>query len=403
MSETRRICKHFGYCGGCVYQDLPYEEQLEIKRLELAKLFADKIPLSISLHPSPEIWHYRNKIDPVFALEYFDSPPPPGTPRKTVLGYKKNRKWYATFQLEECLIGPEEVSELINIIQQWRWEYGYEAYDRRSGRGVLKAVLFRKAKKTQEKMVCIITRDLNLEWEQLIRQLSEKLDCRSIYAGLLTRPVELALAEEWKLLYGSPWITENLTIDYSDGARTWYFYISPASFFQTNTLGAERMFQVIYEWVKELHPEIVYDLYGGMGTIGIVLSPIARMIFSVETVSSAIEDGKRNLEVNKIQNISFVMSTVRRFLTEKMQGKSLKLEQDAVVILDPPREGLTSRVIKKLLEWKPKNIVYVSCNPKVFSQEITAFLEHYRVVNAISFDLFPHTPHFELLTHLTLK
>ncbi|MCX8065845.1 MAG: 23S rRNA (uracil(1939)-C(5))-methyltransferase RlmD [Candidatus Hydrogenedentes bacterium] len=403
MSTVGQICKHFGYCGGCTYQHLPYEEQLQHKKLYISQLFVNKIPHPIPILPSPEIWHYRNKIDPVFALEYFDSPPHPNTPRKTVLGYKKNKKWYATFQLEECLIGPEEVPDLIEILQGWRNEHGYEAYDRRSGKGVLKAVLFRKAKKTNEKMVCVITRDLNLKWDSLVKELSEKLACKSVYAGLLTRPVELSLAERWELLYGTTCITETLTMNYRNGNKTWLFNISPSSFFQTNTLGAEMMFQKIYDWAKELQPDVIYDLYGGMGTIGILLSPIAEKIYSVDNVQSAVEDGYKNLEKNRISNICFTLNSVKRFLLEKLEHKTPKLGLNELVVLDPPREGLTPKVIRKLLEWKPKNIIYVSCNPKILSQEISNFLEYYSVTDSISFDLFPHTPHFELLTIFTLK
>jgi len=403
MNMCKELCKHFGYCGGCDFQNLEYEEQLRQKEAEILKLYKDIIPFPISIIPSPTIWHYRNKIDPVFAPEHFDVPPPPDTPRKTVLGFKKNRKWYATFQLEECLIGPEEVPELINIIRNWYVKHGYEAYNRRTGKGVLKALLFRKAKKTNDKMVCIITRDLNLHWDDLIEALSKNLNCKSVYSGLLNRPVDISLAEHWQLLYGEPHITELITIKDKGEIKTWQFNISPASFFQTNTLAAELMFQKIYDWVSTIAPEIVFDLYGGMGTIGIVISPLAKVIYSVDCVPSAIDDGIKNMKVNNISNIQFTLSTVRKFLSERVVGKNINLPKDALVIVDPPREGLTPKIVKKLLEWQPRNIIYVSCNPKIFSQELPLLKEKYKVSDSQAYDLFPHTRHFELLTLLTAK
>jgi len=404
MSEhNKNICPHFGICGGCEFQDIPYEKQLKKKTEDLSQLFKNLISLPISVCPSPEIWHYRNKIDPVFSPEYFENPPPPGTKRKTVLGFKRHRKWYDTFPLEDCFIGPSGLPDLLSAIHPWLKENNYEAYDRRTGGGVLHALLLRQAKRTGERMLGILTRQLDLNWNSLINLLEQHFPCKNLYAGLYTRTAEVSQAEEWHLIYGKPYIYEKVSI-HSDNTKFERTYqISPASFFQTNTLSAENMFTQIYHWVSEIQPPHIYDLYSGMGTISLILSNLTEKIYSVECIPAAIEDGKNNALLNQITNVQFYNSTVRKFLSEKINESNNLLPPNTLAIADPPREGLTTGVLKKLIQWLPNHIIYVSCNTKSLVSELPFLLEYYTCQDWKAYDFFPHTHHVETLLWLTKK
>ncbi len=365
------ICPHFGICGGCEFQNIPYEQQLEKKQKELTELLKDFVHLPIIVHPSPEIWHYRNKIDPVFSPEHFETPPPPGTKRKTVLGFKRHRRWYDTFPLEDCFIGPSEFPNLINAITKWRIENNYEAYDRRTGKGVLHALLLRQGKRTKERMLGIITREIDLHWKHLIALLKQDFTYTSLYAGLYTGTAEVSQAEKWHLIDGKPYIHEKIILYKQNNINEYIFQISPSSFFQANTLSAENMFNQIYQWTSEISPSYIYDLYGGMGTISILLSNLAKEVYSVDCVPSAIEDGKTNLKLNNISNVSFSLNT----------------------------EG----VIKKLVQWKPHHLFYVSCNARTLARELPFLSEHYACIRCKAYDFFPHTAHIETLLWLTQK
>ncbi len=401
--NNKNMCPHFGICGGCEYQNIPYEEQLEIKRRSLSELLKDFVQTPISVCPSPEVWHYRNKIDPVFSPEHFETPPPPGVKRDTVLGFKKHRRWYDTFQLEDCLIGPVELPKLIYAITQWRKENNYKAYDRRTGEGVLHALLLREGKRTNERMIGILTRELDLNWKYLIDLLKQYYIYTSLYAGIYTRTAEVSQAEEWQIIDGTPYIHEKIVLNLHNNIREFIFQISPSSFFQANTLSAENLFSQVYQWTSEINPFYIYDLYGGMGSMAIFLSNLAKEIHSVDCVPSAIEDGKINLKLNDISNVSFHLNTVRKFLYEKIRTSDIHPGEDTLIIVDPPREGLTEGVIKKLVQWKPLHLFYVSCNPKALAREFPLLSEYYTCINCKAYDFFPHTTHVEILLWLTRK
>ncbi len=399
----KNICPHFGICGGCEYQNIPYEKQLEEKGNRLSALFKDLIQSTIIVQPSPEIWHYRNKIDPVFSPEYFEKPPPTDIERETVLGFKRYRRWYDTFPLEDCLIGPPELPHLILAITQWRKANNYKAYDRRTGKGILHALLLRQGKRTGERMIGILTRQLDMNWNSLIDLLKQHFPCKSLYAGLYTRTAEVSQPDKWHLIDGSSHIYENIVLPIKQNSVNYIFQISPSSFFQANTLSAENLFSQIYNWTKEISPTYIYDLYGGMGPIAILLSNLAKEIYSVDCVFSSIEDGKTNTHLNNITNVHFVLNTVRKFLSEQIKKTTKPLSNDTLVIVDPPREGLTEGVIKKLLQWKPHHLFYISCNPNALARELPILLEHYNCINFKAYDFFPHTQHVETLSWLIKK
>lgn len=356
-------CPYFGECGGCQTQNLPYAEQLERKSALLRACFADFWDRPIPVAASPVCWHYRNKVDPAFAPKQYPEAPPKDFERETVLGYKRKGRWFWPIEVETCLIAPEGLSELMRAVRAWYRAAGLRAFDSRTGTGFLQCLLVRDAKRTGERMVMLITRPGPFDAEPFVRAVREAFAPTSIYRGIRVGTSDVALADEVELLYGAPEIIERLHIPDGEETRELQFRISPFSFFQTNTLATEHLYGLARAWVKARAPRILYDLYGGMGGIAFSCSDLVDHVWSVEEVASASEDGRHNASVNGVDNVDFLTEKVEAYLKRVvMEGRD---EADAAVIVDPPRAGMHPKALKRLVEWGPPHVLYVSCNPKI--------------------------------------
>ncbi|HOQ89662.1 MAG TPA: hypothetical protein PLX03_05935, partial [Candidatus Hydrogenedentes bacterium] len=419
--DAIRLCPHFGVCGGCLIQHMPYEQQLAEKAKQLATLFSDVYRGQIDIVPSPAIYHYRNKIDPAFSPEWFDAPPPPGTVRKAVLGFKARGNWFRTVYIEDCLIGPEGLLELFRSVREWVNDQQLAPYDSRRNIGFLRNLLIRKACRTEDRMVMLITTPGAIDRESFVSTVHAAWPNASVLWGTFSGRGEVAAADHVEILAGIGEIDEHLVIpDHLE--RTWWptpkdalndmaqipsleghrkklaFRISPMAFFQTNTLATERLYARIRAWVDSIRPPVLYDLYGGMGTIALCVSDLVPQIHSVEEVAAAVEDGKRNAARQGVSHIYFHQSRVRPWLKEQIRSGGIP--PDSAVIVDPPRAGLSPRVVERLITLAPRNMLYVSCNPSVLARELPAFLESYHLVSLEAVDLFPHTPHVETIATL---
>lgn len=391
-------CPHFGECGGCKSQDVAYLDQVAAKSAALGELFADFWDAPIPVAPSPAIWHYRNKIDPAFNRMRYPEPPPKEFVRETVLGYKKKGQWFWPLDIDACHIGPEGASALLQATRAWYREQDIRAWDSRSKDGILRYLLVRDGKRTGEKMAVLITHEGELDCGPFVRLAQESFGATSVYRGYFTGRSDVATAERLELLAGSPYITETLHIP--DGAvrRALTFRISPLSFFQTNPMATEILYGAIREHVRAIAPPVLYDLYGGAGGIAFCCSDLVEHIWSVEEVADATEDGRHNAGVNGIENVTFITAKTEKYLNARREEGGVAA--GATAILDPPRSALHPKVIKRLLEFLPEYIVYVSCNPKLLARELAVFSEAYDLASLEAFDLFPHTPHVEALAVL---
>lgn len=396
MPEVR--CPHFGDCGGCKSQDVAYAAQVAAKSAALGALFADFWTAPIEVTPSPVIWNYRNKIDPAFDRMRYPEPPPKDFVRETVLGYKKKGQWYWPLDINECHIGPEGASALLQATRQWYQEHDIRAWDSRTKDGVLRYLLVRDGKRSGEKMVVLITHDGALDCAPFVELAQASFGATSIYRGYFTGRSDVATAERLELLAGESHITETLHLPDGDSERRLSFRISPLSFFQTNPLATENLYGAIRAHVAAIAPPSLYDLYGGAGGIAFSCSDLVDRIWSVEEVAPATEDGRFNAEVNGIENVAFITARTEKYLNAQREAGGLAA--GATVILDPPRSALHPKVIKRLLEFLPEHIIYVSCNPKLLAREMAVFSEAYELASLEAFDLFPHTPHVEALAVL---
>lgn len=395
------LCPYFGECGGCQAQDTRYPDQLAAKETTLRDLFAAHWNSPIQVTASPVLWHYRNKVDPVFSRKQYDAPPPKDFHRETVLGFKRKGRWFWTLDIQECRIGPAELPALLQAVRTWQRASGLEAFDPRTGAGELQALLVREAKRTGERMVALITRDVPFDAAPFVEAVREAFHPSSIFRGIYQGTADVATAERLELLYGAPAITERLEVPGETETRAISFRISPFSFFQTNTLAAERLYGIIRAWAKETAAATLYDLYGGMGGIAFACADLVPQVYSVENVPAASEDGRFNARQNGIDNVTFITEKVKNYLKARIADGGFG--PGAAAVVDPPREGLTPKALRRLVELAPEHVLYVSCNPKILARELDTLTERYRLESLCAVDLFPHTRHVEAVAALVRR
>ncbi|HDP34264.1 MAG TPA: class I SAM-dependent RNA methyltransferase [Candidatus Hydrogenedentes bacterium] len=415
MTDSNVLCRHFGECGGCLNQDVPYEQQLALKQAALQKLFREFWHAPIPITPSPVVWHYRNKVDPSFALQWYPEPPPAGFERDTVLGFKQKGKWFRPLEIEECRIGPAGLDALLQGVREWRQQCGLRACGPRKRQGYLRNLLVRDGKRSGERMVALITMPGPFEHsDSFVAMVNRCFNAASIYHGEFAGRADVATADKLTLLYGRNSIQEilevpesdNITSDPSDPSdpsgpsdephsRSLIFRISPLSFFQTNPLAAERLYGHIRAWAAQRTPDVLFDLYGGSGGVALSCADCASEIISVENVAAATEDGCANASTNNVDNVFFVTDSMRNYLRNKIESGGFP--EGSAVVVDPPRAGMHPKAVRRLIQLYPQHVLYVSCNPKRLREELPAFLEAYHLVELQAVDMFPHTPHVEAL------
>jgi len=392
------VCRHFGACGGCLYQDIPYEEQVARKSRELSSLFAEFHDTPVPVTPSPVQWHYRNKVDFSFARKWYEEKPAPGFERESVLGFKTRNRWFQPLEVEECLIGPEGVSALLAGVREWMRAEGLQAFDTRTKQGFLKVLLVREGKRTGQRMVVLTTAEGELNRASFVEAVRACYPADSIHWGIFRGTADVAAADEVERLYGPEVIAEELQVPDGEQTRRLRFEISPFSFFQTNTLATEILYGGIRARVREFGVRVLLDLYGGAGGIALACADLVDNIVSVENVPSATSDGLRNLALNGVDNIQFVTAKVEDYL------RDVALAPDTLgAVIDPPRAGLHPKALTRLVELGPRRVLYVSCNPKILQRELPVLAERYTIDAMQGFDLFPHTPHVEVLAVMTRR
>jgi len=399
-SESR--CIHFGECGGCSTQDVPYPEQVAEKSRSLNALFQTFWPDAIPVEPSPEFWHYRNKLDLNFGRKHYPEPPPKDFPRETVLGFKRPGKWYWTLDIDECRIGPQGIDSLLIAVRQWARDRNLTAFSSKARDGFLRILLVREGKRTGERMVVLITNEGDLDNESFVETVQSSFASHSIQRAVFTGRAEIAAADEISVLYGTPTIDEALEVPDGSASRQLRFRLSPFSFFQTNTYATEKLYGLIRAWVKESRPRFLYDLYGGSGGIALSCSDRVDRVVSVESVEDASVDGIHNAEVNGADNIVFITQPVEDYLRDTLHVQKA-FQSSSLVVVDPPRAGLHPKALKRLIALHPPEIIYVSCKPTVLAGEMPTLLAHYDLVDMRAVDLFPHTEHVELLARFKRK
>ncbi|MFH1650288.1 MAG: 23S rRNA (uracil(1939)-C(5))-methyltransferase RlmD [Candidatus Woesearchaeota archaeon] len=351
------FCPHFGECGGCVFQDMPYEKQLIEKR----QLVQDNFP-GISVHeviPSPT-QHYRNRMDFAFF---------PGG-----IGMHKRGAWHSYVDLNECEIFSTKAKIILQIIKKWQESNSLSSYDVKTQKGLLRYAVVRESKANNTVLLTITTTE-TID-DKLLLELWEKIknNVTSLYTSIQDKQADLSIGE-LRHVIGETHIKEELLGE--------EFSIGPGSFFQTNTVQAEKLFNRLREIVDEIKPEIVWDLYAGVGTIARLIN--AKSIHCVEEDKEAVRIGKETCP----ENVTFYEGSV--------ENELIVLPDPGLIIVDPPRSGMHPKV-RAFLKKVKAPILYVSCNPTTLASDCN---DLDRKIERIElFDLFPHTMHVECIAVL---
>lgn len=395
-------CRHFGVCGGCQWQMLPYEYQLEAKQQQvydqLSRIGGLSLPSLNPILPAESTTFYRNKLEYTFSPRGWHEKPL--TPDETAevafplaLGFHIPGRYDRVLNVEECLLQPEPSNALRNAVREFAVRQGYSFYDSKLQHGWLRNLMVRTAT-TGETMVLFVFQHEDVDHrEELLGYVGERFPELTSLLWCINPKVNDTIYDLRIFVYrGADFIVESLgDLHFSIGAK---------SFFQTNSRQAHRLYEVVRNMADLQGDELLYDLYTGTGTIALYLARQARRVVGVESVPEAIEDAWLNAARNGIKNVSFHAGDVLHLLDEdfvKQEGAP------DVLVTDPPRAGMHPKVVERLLRLAPKRIVYVSCNPSTQARDLELFAELYDVTEVQPVDMFPHTKHVENVVALRLR
>ncbi len=373
-------------CGGCCFAHISYKAELEIKQTQVADNFKRIGGLDIDLKPiigSPSSTRYRNKAqypvgkDGDFAKIGFYAP-----------------MSHRIIDCADCSLQPEDFRKVVDIFRDWIRDKKISVYDEIAHKGLLRHIYIRKGFVTGEIMVCLVANGRNVPFtDELIATLKEEINgLKSVILNVNTKNTNVVLGEECITLYGSDYITDELC-----GLK---FNISPLSFYQVNHDGAEILYNKAKEYAGLTGGETLIDLYCGTGTIGLTMARDAKQLVGVEIVPQAVENAKKNAELNGIDNARFICADASK-AAEILFEEGIKPD---VVILDPPRKGCDEALLETVSKMAPERVVYVSCDSATLARDCARFLDFgYEVAEATPVDMFPRTGNVECVAKLTRK
>lgn len=386
--EISPSCPHFGECGGCTYQNLPYEEQLKLKEEQVRTLIdtaCEGTYIFEGIKASPRQMAYRNKMEFSFGDEYKDGP--------LALGMHKRGSFHDIVNVTKCQIVDQDFREILKANVEYFRSKQSSYYHRMRHEGFLRHLLVRKAARTDEILIDLITTH------------AEKLDGQEYADMLLSLPLsgrivgilhtyndsvaDVVKDEGTEILYGQDYFYEELL-----GLK---FKITPFSFFQTNSLGAEVLYETARSYIGETRDKVIFDLYSGTGTIAQMLAPVAKKVVGVEIVEEAVEAAKENAELNQLKNCTFWAGDVLKVIDELGETPDL-------IVLDPPRDGVNPKTLMKITDFGVERIVYISCKPTSLARDLEMLQGRgYRVEKVCAVDMFPGSIHVETVCLLTRK
>ena len=386
--EIEAPCPHFGVCGGCSSQNLTYEKQLELLSDEVCELFEDKdIPMGMYLgvKGSENTWEYRNKMEFTFGdLEKGG---------ELTLGMHMKGKSFGVLTVDNCMIVDEDFRKVLTVTVEYFRKQNLPYYRVMKREGYLRHLVVRKASNTGELMVNLVTTtqiDFDLSgYTELLKSQTYKGKLVSVLHTENDSFSDAVVPEKVNILYGRDYIIEEL-LDLK-------FKISPFSFCQTNSRGAESLYSIVRDFMGNGDNKVVFDLYCGTGTIGQIAAPNAKKVIGLELIEEAVEAAKENAKLNGLDNCEFIAGDVAETI------KQVKVKPD-IIILDPPRSGVSPKALDYVIKFNAKEIIYVSCNPKTMVDNLETLLAAgYKVEKSKVKDMFPNTPHAETVVRLIKK
>ncbi len=405
--RAQPFCTHFGLCGGCSWQHINYNTQLQYKQQQvidnLERLGGLQLPVVSPIVASAKTDHYRNKLDYTFTANRWltkeELAKAMEESRYEVgLGYHLPGAFDRVFDVAECHLQSDPSDALRLLVKKVAVENNIPFFDLRRQTGFLRTLTIRSSNTNEVMVILQVTSD-NMGWTELILQaINDHFPSVTSLNYIINNKRNDTFADLdvicWK---GNPYITEKMPS--SDGSKTLEFRVGPKSFYQTNSDQAYELYKVAAQLANLKGDELVYDLYTGTGTIANFVASQSKKVVGLEYVAAAIEDAKANSKLNNINNTEFFAGDMKDLLTEAFLSQHGRPD---VVITDPPRAGMHEDVCKMLLKAMPKRIVYVSCNPATQARDLKIVAEKYNITAVQPVDMFPHTVHVENVVRLDL-
>ena len=406
-------CPRFGICGGCTYQSLPYDKQLELKKRQVLDLIepvynGEEPFLYDGILASPEVYGYRNKMEFSFGDEVKDGP--------LTLGLHKKGSMHDILDADCCKIVHDDFTKVLCCVRDYCKEKQIPHYNKNRHEGILRHLLVRRSSSTKELLTAlVVSSQKEYDWSELCMQLQNlPLEGKLIGFLLITNDSlgDVVKNDKTEILFGTDSFTEEIL--------GLHFKISPFSFFQTNSKGAEVLYSCAREYIltdssfdervdhessvkdhsineDSLKDKVVFDLYSGTGTIAQIIAPVAKKVIGVEIVAEAVEAAKENAAANGLTNCEFIAGDVLKVLDEI-------IDKPDFIILDPPRDGIHPKALRKIIDYGVENIVYISCKPTSFARDLAVLQENgYALKRMSNVDMFPQTVHVETVCLLSKK
>jgi len=379
-------CPHYNDCGGCTHQEVPYEKQLALKSKQVQELlYAGGIKdfEFLGIEKSPEEFNYRNKMEFTFGDYVKDG--------ELTLGMHLKGRSFGIVTVDNCLIVDTDFRKILSTVLNYFREKKLPYYKVIKHEGYLRNLVIRKAKNTGEILINLVTTsqlDFDLtEFTEMLKAINYKGKLTGIIHFINDSLSDMVAQDSMEVLYGRDYIIEEIL-----GLK---FKISPLSFFQTNSRGAEKLYSLVKNFMGEAVSKTVFDLYCGTGTIGQIVAQNAKKVIGIELIEEAVTAANENAKLNGLNNCTFKAGDVAKVI------QNIKEKPD-IIILDPPRPGVHPTALKYVIDFKAPEIIYVSCNPKSLVNDLRVLTEEgYEVEKVVLMDLFPHTPHVETVVLIT--
>lgn len=387
LEDATPQCPHFGSCGGCFYQTVSYENQLKIKEAQVRNLLRDYVSDNVwtGIKGSPKAWEYRNKMEFSFGDEQKDGP--------LALGMHKKNTFHDIVNISGCRIVDNDYNSIVTCVLNQATAMNYKFYHKMRHEGFWRHLVVRRAECSGDLLINLVTTSQEKADVSSIVDALFDLKLNGQIVGIL-HTINDSLADVVQpdmisVLYGQDYFYEEIL-----GLK---FKISPFSFFQTNSLGAEVLYETAREYVGETDDMVIFDLYSGTGTIAQMLAPVAKKVVGVEIVEEAVEAARENAKLNGLENCEFLAGDVLKVVDELG-------DKPDFIVLDPPRDGIHPKAIQKIIDFGVKKMVYISCKPTSLSRDLEVFREAgYEVERGGCVDMFPSTSHVETIVLIQRK
>ena len=382
------VCSIFPACGGCMYQTMDIDEQVAMKSAQIKELLDEVCGADYQfegIKKSPQEFAYRNKMEFSFGDAVKDGP--------LTLGLHKKGSTYDILTAADCQLVHSDMTEVLKCVLEYFAENPESFYRKMAHEGYLRHLLVRRAETTGEMLVNLVTtsqkeHDLTNLTQRLL-ELSLAGNIKGILHIVNDSWADVVQSDETRILYGQDYFHENIL-----GLK---FKISPFSFFQTNSLGAEVLYSAARDYIGNTKDMTVFDLYSGTGTIAQILASVAKKVVGVEIVEEAVKAAKLNAKGNGLDNCSFIAGDVLKVLDEIE-------EKPDFIVLDPPREGIHPKALPKIIDYGVDKMVYISCKPTSLARDLKVLIEAgYKVEKVCCVDMFPQTPHCETICTLSKR